>query len=296
METWVDAWNDAASGKLQLVPSRSSKPRDIAVICMIKNEPVFLPTWLRHYRQWFDDEDIYILDNESDDNSTVGLTVNLEVVKCSGKYFDHFCIMDHAARKTAELLAAGYRAVLFTEADELVVSNHGLRQHMCRFTKAFTRTVCVDMYHKTSEEAPIKWDQPLAPQRKYGSPNPMMNKPLLVTVPVSWSVGFHNIAGTPDGIPTHSLDYERVDPDLFMFHIQGIDKPYYIQRKEWQNRLQTWKEEDAKNGLGWGSLKKTGKDLDDFYEQRGRTAVPLSDKFRAAYAVPPTKLPCREIM
>ena len=43
--------------------------RTRALITMVHNEPVFLPIWLGYYSRFFDPQDIYVFDNETDDGS-----------------------------------------------------------------------------------------------------------------------------------------------------------------------------------------------------------------------------------
>jgi hypothetical protein len=51
--------------------------KDCAVFTIVKNEKLFLPIWIKHYKKFFDDSDIYILDHESNDDSTKNLDVNV---------------------------------------------------------------------------------------------------------------------------------------------------------------------------------------------------------------------------
>ena len=49
--------------------------KDCAVFTIVKNEKLFLPIWIKHYKKFFDNYDIYILDHESNDDSTKNLGI-----------------------------------------------------------------------------------------------------------------------------------------------------------------------------------------------------------------------------
>src|SRR5574343_1532600 len=104
--------------------------RKSAVFTICKNEEVFLPMWLKYYRQHFNDEDIYILDHQSDDGSTDNLPsmINHIIVK-QDLAFDHNWVTNTVKSKQQELLGQ-YDVVLFTEIDEIIWAEEGLRNYI----------------------------------------------------------------------------------------------------------------------------------------------------------------------
>ncbi len=54
---------------------------NIAVFTQVKNEKVFLPIWINHYSQYFNTEDLYVLDHQSKDGSADNLSVNRIITK-----------------------------------------------------------------------------------------------------------------------------------------------------------------------------------------------------------------------
>ena len=48
-----------------------------AVFTMVKNENYFLPIWLKHYKKFFSNEDIFILDHQSNDGSIISTDVTI---------------------------------------------------------------------------------------------------------------------------------------------------------------------------------------------------------------------------
>ena len=48
-----------------------------AVFTIVKNENYFLPIWIKHYKKYFNESDMYVLDHQSNDASTNNLSVNV---------------------------------------------------------------------------------------------------------------------------------------------------------------------------------------------------------------------------
>lgn len=48
-----------------------------AVFTIVHNEKYFLPLWLRYYKQFFNNADVYVLDDKTSDRSTDNLDVNV---------------------------------------------------------------------------------------------------------------------------------------------------------------------------------------------------------------------------
>ena len=82
LDLWDGAWRDDAEivqigywhGMQQrwVLTACDVGPVSRAVMTIVRNESVFLPIWLRYYRQFFSADDVYILDHQSTDGSTEG--------------------------------------------------------------------------------------------------------------------------------------------------------------------------------------------------------------------------------
>ena len=82
---------------------------------IVKNESYFLPIWIKYYSFFFDKNDIYILDHDSDDNSTTELDVNVVNIH-NTLAFDHQWLVDTVQDFQQKLLEK-YKCVLFSESD-----------------------------------------------------------------------------------------------------------------------------------------------------------------------------------
>lgn len=214
--------------------------KSFAVFTIVKDESVFLPIWLKHYRRTFSDEDIYIIDHETKDGSTDNLGVNIIPVS-NPEAFRHYWLVEQVQRVQAELLEK-YEVVLFTEADEIVYTEREgtLLQALKDFKDSdheYVNTVGYECIHIMDEEPPLDLSSPIVSQRKKWIKEPNYNKPLLTKVPLFYSVGFHTCNRPPN-----------FGFGLSLFHLHRMDYDLMLQRHIWRNT--EWKIADE-GGLSW---------------------------------------------
>jgi len=174
--------------------------RRCAVFTLQRNEHFHLPLWIRYYGQHFDRQDMYVLDHDSDEASTL-LTL-MDFQDAGGNVhtrhheltFDHAWLLDtvHAFQR---LLLAEYRYVLFTDCDEWVVpSEGGLRE--------FIEDAAEPAYRCTGYEVIVdnqyRWQ--------------LYDKTLLSRVPLTWIPGYH-----------FSKPEFPVNGDLLLYHLHRLD-------------------------------------------------------------------------
>ena len=202
-----------------------------AVFTICKNEKRMLPVWLRYYSQYFDANDIYVLDHQSDDGSTTNIKANVIVV-VNDKTFDHRWLNQTVGNHQRVLLQK-YSTVLFAETDEMIIPNlkkypGGLREYIDRFDKPVIRCIGWEIMQNLYEESELNWEQPIFEQRKFGFLSVGFNKPLLAKTPVTWGPGFHH---TSDG--EHAI---TIDNDLGLFHLRQVDLLHTVRRSEWKRK------------------------------------------------------------
>jgi len=245
MVTWVKLWDISRAGKLVFIPSRkseiSSPIRRVAVFTIVRNEPVFLPIWVRYYSKHFANRDIYIIDNGSTDNSTKNLPVQV-LEKISDGYFDHKWLTATVSAFQAELLNSGYTHVLFAEADEIVVADpalfpHGLREYVATFSGLHTRVTAWEVVEQPGEY-PCNFERTLLSARRYFKRDSRYDKPLLSSLPLSYTLGFHG--STP--LPSR-------DNNLWMLHLNKACRLYAHDRAMWKAK-QVFREDEVLAGHG----------------------------------------------
>jgi len=203
-----------------------------AVFTIVKDEAVMLPVWLRYYRRYFHDADVFVLDHDSQDGSTVGLPVNVSPVH-NVHAFDHAWLVGTVKEFQRFLFSLGYEYVLFAEVDEIVLAEpaiyRGLDEYIALLKRPVVRCTGYEMYqHLSFEDPPIDWSKPIFDQRQYWTFSQLYCKPLLSSLPLDWTVGFHTAAGE-----------QPLDSALLLVHLHYADLQYTLARHAWK-REQNW--------------------------------------------------------
>lgn len=164
-------WGELAHASYGLEPEGPrAGTRSRAAFTIVQNEPVFLPLWLAHYRRYFDPDDIYVLDHDSTDGSTSGLTGTCNVLPVHrSASFDHDWLRSTAEQFQSFLLAS-YETVLYAEADEFIVAeptrHSGLDSYIEELRGPAACCTGYEVVHYPSEQ-PLRLDSPILGQRQY---------------------------------------------------------------------------------------------------------------------------------
>lgn len=215
-------------------------PRSRALITIVNNEPVFLPIWLSYYSRFFAPEDIYVLDNDSTDE-TVGLG-GFHRIPVSHDGLDNLWMVGTVENLQRQLLEH-YDVVVFTDVDELIapVPTLGtLGDYLDRFDEEWVNCLGYEIMHVADEEPPLRLDQPIMHQRHHWFYNDAYDKAAIATAPVSWRPGFH----------ARRDSRFNLDPDLRMIHLHRVDYEICLQRHRSRAR-RPWASLDAQKGWGY---------------------------------------------
>lgn len=228
-----------------------------AVLTLVRDEQVFLPVWLRYYGQFFRAEDRYVLDNDSRDGSTTGIDAVVRAVP-SPVAFDHQWMAEVVNGEVARLFAAGYRAVLYADADELVVAADG---DLPRYLTVPPAGVAyrTQGYHvaQTQDEPALDWTQPIGPQRARWVRDPFFDKPLILHTPVRFVMGEHYLwpPGVTEGnepmVAAYTEEVAVRDPNLFLAHLHRVDFTTAAARHAARAAYTNWSAADL--AAGWGA-------------------------------------------
>ncbi|MDQ3762350.1 MAG: RICIN domain-containing protein [Actinomycetota bacterium] len=188
-------------------------PVSRAVMTIVRNESVFLPIWLRYYRQFFSAQDMYVLDHQSTDGSTKGH--GFVRVPVSHPEFGVGWQLDVVQSYQHELVGR-YDVVLYTEVDEIVAPDprlDDLGTYIDRFDEDFVTCQGYEVLHQKDHEPPFDPTRPVLGQRFMWYANPVYSKSLLASVPMLWNGGFHE---RHDGQTNN-------DPHLYLIHLHRMD-------------------------------------------------------------------------
>jgi hypothetical protein len=221
-----------------------------AVFTIVQNEPTFLPIWSRYYRQHFRPEDVFVLDHDSTDLTTVATasTCNRVPVHNSASFEHQWLRL--VVQNFQRFLLQSYEYVLFAEVDEIVLADPtvfsgGLVayvEYMREGGHSTARCQGHELVHDMHQEPSLDLSvgKKIFAQRRWLQASQAYSKTLLSAVPLTWSDGFHTVCGQvnmPDN-HLHLVHLHRMDFDLAWAKCQDTAK-----RK--------WNPEDAASGAGY---------------------------------------------
>lgn len=229
--------------------------RRAAVFTIVQNEPHFLPKWLAYYAQHFNGADIFVLDHNSTDNSiadAAGQAVFVPVHRSMS--FDHSWLRD-TVQDFQRFLLDSYACVVFTEVDELIVSDIGLSETINFFSNAWDWAAkCVGV------EIVDRHDTPSYEKSHY------YNKTLISRTPTEWSVGFHEAKNQPD----------YCWPGLYLIHTHRQN--YAIAReKHRETAKRKWSKADIDSGAGAHNRIESDVDFNKWFYRQDGPAIQLPE-------------------
>jgi hypothetical protein len=220
-----------------------------AVFTIVKNEDYFLPIWIKHYQRFFDNSDIYVLDHQSDDDSTNNLDVNVvEVI--NELTFDHQWLVDTVENFQSKLLEE-YECVLFAEADEIIYCLEKPLDEMIDDFLNNTENDCVRAHGyeiKQNNELNISHNDLIIPNRNYWYESGNYSKTLLSKVRLNWIWGFHYPIKDKSKLWSdgNAINIEFInkktnkDYNLFLLHLHRLDfklmRERHKKRSKWNHR------------------------------------------------------------
>ncbi len=225
-----------------------------AIFTIVQDEKEFLPIWLKYYRQFFLDEDIYVLDHDTQDGSTEHLPVH-RVPVVNEYSFDHQWLLGIVSQ-TQQRLLERYPLVVFAEADELLVPlgeliDLGNYLDTCHEPRRATGYNVRQMWGAPD----LDWSTPILSQSgRMLQRDQMYDKTLISTIPLNWSMGFHE-AEQSQGAP---------DPNLLLLHLHRIDYPTCLARHE-RRLARKWPQFDIDNHMGWQSRLGAGPEFEEWF-------------------------------
>ncbi len=222
--------HSAAGVEFQIAPDGDIPRRPCAVFTMVKNEARRLPVWLNYYKKHFGSENLFILDHGSTDGSTTGISERALVIPVHRPITRDHTWIKTVVENFQRFLLNSYEAVIYTDADEIIVPDPsryaGLSDYVRAMTQPVARCTGFNIVHYP-EEAPLDFAAPILAQRRFMHAAPQYNKTLISRVPLHWELGFHT---------SFEFDKTDPDPDLALFHLHRADYEF----------ARAWHEESAK--------------------------------------------------
>jgi len=216
-----------------------------AIFTTVKNENIFLPIWLKYYQKYFSNDDIYILDHDSTDESTKNLNVN--IVRVTNNYVnDHDWLVKIAQDFQKELLK-NYECVIFAESDEILYSvEKSFDQTINDFIRSNDKYVTFSGYsviQDVEKEQSLLSGDKIFEKRNYWYKDAAEDKTLMSKVPLDWSWGFHKLTG-------RNNNYQK---DCYIVHLHRFDFKSMVERHK--TRMSFIQKNDG-GGTHWKSNEK----------------------------------------
>jgi len=254
-------------------PERNpNEPLRIAAITFCRDEGRMLPLWVKYYGGQFGEDNLYVVDDNSEDGSTDDLPCDvLHIPPIRGGKFNttRMAMVGNLGRSLLEL----YDVVMFCDTDEFIVPDPDRYAGLAEYVAAQSGLNAVgslgfNVVHNVGSEPPLDLTQPLIGQRRLAKFLPLMCKPAIKWVPEHWSAGTHGVR-TP----------YAVDPDLWMFHMKFGDRDHLQEAAD--HRLRMVEEDGRSRDTQW---RQGGDTLVDLLERitEGADAAQIPD------FVPPT--------
>lgn len=213
-----------------------------AVFTIVKNENYFLPIWIKHYKKYFDESDIYVLDHQSNDGSTENLTVNVVQV-INELAFDHQWLVDTVQNFQKELLDK-YECVVFAESDELLYSiekplNYVIEELINNPNQDYITCKGYEVIEMKGERSLTPKDEIFENRNYWFNYSVNYDKTLISKIPLKWIWGFHSAIGKT----------KLFTNEVYMAHLHRVDFEMMLKRHE--ERAKKWILKDDGAGIGF---------------------------------------------
>ena len=206
----------------------------IAAVTTAWNESMFLPLWLRHYGRHLGTENLFVVDNDSDDGSIAALGSASRIRYPRGPYDDVARVV--FVSQLINAIRRNYDAVIIADCDEFLVPDPSLygslRDYIAATPGDALMAIGMNVQHLLTEEAPFDPGRPLFEQRRHVQFVSPMCKPAITRKDVTYSPGFHNSSLRP------ALGA------LYNFHIRWADCGYTLKRQHMTRTMQ-WKDRSS---------------------------------------------------
>lgn len=188
--------------------------RSFAVITMVFNENIFLPIWLNHYGSLFGFENLFVIDDGSDDGCCQDARVR-NLIRKNRSVLDEIDRAQFISYFHAALLEY-FDTVIYTDVDELLVVDpraaESLRAYLIDSKDDYKTVIGFNVVQRITNERALDFEKPLFEQRRYVEFDPTYCKTLISRIPTYWGPGFHRIRAAP-----------RYDSNVFLFHLRAVD-------------------------------------------------------------------------
>lgn len=267
--------------------------RDCCVFTIMNNEHEFFPIWLNYYSKYFEPEDIYVLDHDSS-----GLFFeNVKQKSIEGRFnlqrVYNYALFDHDwLRQTVtdfqHFLINSYRAVLFTEIDEIIATMpftpfKDVNEYMHYFIAAEYKAMRADGFNVVSNpdiDKPINPKIPILRQRNKYKWDVSYCKPYISSIPLDYTGGFHNTFTEVEATgELFGMKEYLIDDKLIAFHLHYIDVNWSHEKNN-RRAKDKWSKHDWDNHIGYQNKPKTFQDEKNLFLSNYQDSIEMPIFYR----------------
>lgn len=203
--------------------------RNKVIFTIAKNERYFLKKWVKYYRQHFDDCDIYVFDNQTNDGSTNDLPVKTFKLFNENTY-DPYWLWMNISYIWNQLLK-DYKYVMYTDVDEFIITKNGdpLKTEFDKLIQNNTQCIITEGYNlvhwKLKDSPGISIDRPLLTQRDYVMYSKEYSKVIMGNYDIRFNIGAHTAVNE-----VWYSDTQREVPNLMLIHAKLYDQDSTVER------------------------------------------------------------------
>lgn len=221
--------------------------RQKALITIVGNGGEMFKIWYRYYRQFFEPWDIYVLDFNSTDGSTDGLSCNVEAYPKMELNVKSIPRGNRVLNEFKSKLLQKYKYIVYADYDEILYHADGLDNFIDGIDQKYYNPLGFEIVQKrnpynldavNSEEAPFDYSKTVMSQRAYWYRNISFDKPLITRMDFTWAQGNHTAyASLPELVAKKPTPDRHTAPPknvriclpknycggLYLLHLKHID-------------------------------------------------------------------------
>ncbi len=230
------------------------KGAKVAIFTQAYNEGEMLLYWERFYGEQVGYENLYVLNNNSTDGSCERLNKATNVINMPKVKVDHFEFA-HSHSHFQRFLLMRHEWVIKLDTDELIAMEGGLMATLDKLEPGtYYPELALETVHDTAKEPPFDWNGDLWSQRRnYVVGTEGLIRPLISSVPTSWTAGNH-------------LCFEptKVLPGFVIVHLKYFDFDFlHAKNNKWSTMKATERETNTCKQIAQLN-QMHGAEIDDF--------------------------------
>lgn len=249
---------------------------DRSAIFTITRTDVFLETWLRNNSKHF--TDCYVLfhqDHINEHDRELCARFGAIAIQIYRNSECSWTWISDTANKFATFLLNSYRAVAYTDIDEIIIDPRGRLQDLDKL-EDYVRFVGLEII-QDDIEMPLEWDKPVRGQRDlvYSSTN-VCKVVLKKRASYLWDVGQHKLITEPYQLFYGMIkDLPNLHPEVYLVHLHYFDKSVALHRSRSRTNIDKFTEASE---LGKQAWTKNMQELNASFAKKQRESKPFADR------------------